>query len=153
MRSLPFMRSAFAAIVFGLIVGVQCTLIFRDDDSLRRYFNVFRYEPFVAFLQLVGILELATVLALILTAAGIVPRIALPCVCFALMGAALFGGSAIIGTTWLGHIRPMWMELDSSFALAKKGAIVGVLAGFAAGLFAELRGNRPTTALRGSRDS
>jgi len=127
------------AIVFGLVVGLECTLIYRSHSLLRHYYNVFRFEPFLAFLKLLGFLEAAAILAALMAFAGLLPRVRLilACISFALIGGALFGGSAIIGTDVLGHMRPMWMELDSSFILAERGAVFGAFVGLCAGLFSE----------------
>jgi len=108
------------AIVFGLVVGLECTLIYRSHSLLRHYYNVFRFEPFLAFLKLLGFLEAAAILAELMAFAGLLPRVrlVLACISFALIGGALFGGSAIIGTDVLGHMRPCgWNSIAHSFLL------------------------------------
>ena len=52
---------------------------------------------------------------------------------FSIAGALLFGGFMLIGTLLLGHMRPMWMELDYVLPCAGGGLLVGVLLGLMIG--------------------
>jgi hypothetical protein len=48
---------------------------------------------------------------------------------FSLAGAVVFGGFMLVGTILLGHVRPMWMELDYTLPCGALGLLVGGLLG------------------------
>jgi hypothetical protein len=52
---------------------------------------------------------------------------------FSILGVILFGGFMLVGTLLLGHMRPMWMELDYVLPCAGGGLLVGVLLGLMTG--------------------
>jgi hypothetical protein len=52
---------------------------------------------------------------------------------YSLAAAVVFGGFMLAGTLLLGHVRPMWMELDYVPASAGLGLLVGALVGLVAG--------------------
>ena len=144
MRLAKRIPSPMFAVAFSLVIGIVCTATYRSNDSLRQH-GVFLYQPFVSFLQLIGGLAIATIVVAIFALKGWLPRSLVPFISFVLIGAALFGGSAIIGTDLLGHMRPMGMEFDSAFGFAQKGVVVGALTGVVIALLTRHQPPTPST--------
>jgi hypothetical protein len=130
------LRWSIGGIIFAFLVGLDTAVIYRSFSNSR---YIFHYEPFLTFLQFLGLLELAAIVVTLVPRGALFPRLVLASITFALIGASLFGGSAIIGTDMLGHMRPMWMEFDKAFVLSERGAVAGALIGLCAGLVHERR--------------
>lgn len=52
---------------------------------------------------------------------------------YSIAGGVVFGGFMLVGSVLLGHMRPMWMELDYTLPCAFLGLLVGGLLGFIIG--------------------
>jgi hypothetical protein len=52
---------------------------------------------------------------------------------FSIAGGVVFGGFMVVGSILLGHVRPMWMELNYTLPCALLGLLVGGLLGFIIG--------------------